>query len=149
MNNMLFDRGTKKITAILDFDWSYVSNPFDEFTSLLSDIGCNIGHEDNKINAAILSGDFTTPPANLSEDSTSKWEVLKAWNTTMKKNGVASPSDIKGVDKIRDMMRFQTLLCPFQLGNELMLKQIDDTKKAELRAKTEADLVQWLEKHGF
>lgn len=30
-----------------------------------------------------------------------------------------------------------------------MLKQIDDEKKAELRVKTEADLMQWLEKHGF
>ena len=65
------------------------------------------------------------------------------------KRGVVSPSDIKDVDKIRDMVRLQTLLCPFQLGNEFMLKQMDDEKKAELRAKTEADLVQWLEKHRF
>jgi hypothetical protein len=146
---MLFDKGTKKITAVLDFDWSYVSNPFDEFMSLLSELGCNITHADNKINAAILSGDFTPPSANLDEESTKKWEVAKAWDTAMRKIGVVSPSDIKGVDKICDMVRLQTLLCPFQLGNESMLKQMDDEKKAELWAKTEADLVQWLEKHGF
>jgi hypothetical protein len=146
---MLFDKGTKKITAVLDFDYSYVSNPSDEFMSLLSDLGCNITHADNKINAAILSGDFTTPPANLDEESTKKWEVAKAWNTAMKKSGVVSPSAIKGVDKIRDMERLQRLLCPWQLGSEFMLKQMDDEKKAELRAKTEADLVKWLEKHGF
>jgi hypothetical protein len=146
---MLFDKVTKKITAVLDFDWSFVSNPFEEFMSLLNDLGCNITHADNKINAAMLSGDFTTPPANLDEESTKKWEVTKAWNTAMKKSGVVSPSDMKGVDKIRDMVRLETLLCPFQLSSESMLKQMDDEKKAELLVKTEADLVQWLEKHGF
>jgi predicted GTPase len=146
---MLFDKDTKKITAILDFDWSYVSNPFDEFTSLLSDLGCNITHADNEINAAILSGDFTTLPANLDEKSTKQWEVAKVWNTAIKKSSAVSPSDMKGVDKIRDMVRLQTLLCPFELGSESMLKQMDDEKKARLRAETEANLVQLLEKYGF
>jgi hypothetical protein len=58
---MLFNKGTKKITAVLDFDCSYISNPFDEFMYLLSDLGCNITRSDDKISAAILSGDFTTP----------------------------------------------------------------------------------------
>jgi hypothetical protein len=146
---MLFDKDTKKITAVLDFDWSYVSNPFDEFTSLLGDLGCNVTHADNEINAAILSGDFTKQPANLDEKSTKQWEVAKVWNAAIKKSGVVSPGDIKGVDKIRDMERLQTLLCPFDLGSESMLKQMDDEKKAELPAKTEANLVQLLEKHGF
>jgi hypothetical protein len=44
----------------------------------------------------------------------------------MNKGGIVSPSDIKGVDKIRDMVRLQTLLCPFPLGNGFMLKQMDD-----------------------
>ena len=67
----------------------------------------------------------------------------------MEKSGVVSPRHIKGVDGIRDIVRFQTLLYPFQLGNESMLKQMGDEKKAELLAKTEADLVQWLAKYGF
>jgi hypothetical protein len=77
------------------------------------------------------------------------WEVAKAWNAAMKKSGVVSPSDMKGMDKIHDMWRLQTLLCPWQLVDEFTLKQMDDEKKAELRAKVEADLVQLLEKLGF
>jgi hypothetical protein len=146
---MLFDKSTKKITTMLDFDWSCISNPFDEFKSLLSDLGCNITDTDDEINAASLSGDFTTPPADLDEKSTQKWEIVKAWNTAMKKCGVESPSRTKGVYKIRDMARLHRLLCPGQLVDEVMLKQMDHEKQAELRAKAEADLLQWLEKHGF
>ena len=146
---MLFDKDTKKVTAVLDFDWSYVSNPLDAFLNGLGDIDGNVSLEDAHIEAAILSGDFTTPSVVLDEESAKQWEACKAWNTAMKKSGVISPSDIKGADKIRDLLRLQRLLCPFKLGNASMLKQMNAEEKAELRAKTEADLVQWLEKHGF
>ena len=39
---MLFDKGTKKITALLDFDFTYASNPFKEFTMRLGELGCNV-----------------------------------------------------------------------------------------------------------
>lgn len=146
---MLFNKDTKKITAVVDFDWSYISNPLDEFMCSLQDVGGNIRHEDKKIEAAILSGDFTSPPANLDEESAKKWQIAKAWNTAMKKCGVVSQSDIRGVAEIRGLLHLQALLCPYQLGNESMLKQLDDEKRAEMRAKTEEDLIQWLEKHGF
>lgn len=146
---MLFDKNTKQITAVLDFDWASISNPFKEFLSGLNDIGGNISGIDDKIEAAILSGDFTMPPADRDDTSTKRWETAKVWHTLMKNTGVITPSDINSVNKIYDMLQFHRLLCPFQLGNEFMLKQIDDEKKAGLRAKTEADLVQWLEKHGF
>jgi hypothetical protein len=147
---MLFDKGTKRITAVVDFDFSQVSNPSEEFMILLNELGCNIAAgADNKIKAAILSGDFTTPTANLDEEYTKKWEVAKAWNTAMKKSGVVSPSDIKGVNEILEMSRFGDLLCPWQLNYEPTLERMGDEEKAEWRAKTEADLVQWLEKYGF
>lgn len=159
-NNMLFDKDTKKITAILDFDWSYISHPFHEFPSALNDLGCNIplNHGDNSIPAALLSGNFPTPaPADGLDEkgeeegalAEEKWQVAKAWHAAMKKSGVVAPSDIPGTDKILDLTRFQSFLAPYQLGNADELKKMDGAKQAELRAKTEADLVQWLEKHGY
>jgi len=71
---MLFDKDTKGITAILDYNWSYVSHPFDEFMFHLNDISCNITQEDNDLNTAIISGDFTSP-ANLNEESAKKWDI--------------------------------------------------------------------------
>jgi hypothetical protein len=143
---MLFDKDTQKITAVLDFDWSCVSHPFDEFFGLLYDIGCNISEKDNDISSALVSGDFTTPPAN--KESAENWEVAKAWNAAMKKIGVLSPSDMKGVAGILDFMRFQIMLCPWELGSS-EFKKMDDEKQAEVLAKREADLVEWLEKYGY
>ena len=146
---MLFDKRTKKVTAILDFDFCCVCNPFDEFWTILSDLGCNITNKDDVINAAIISGDFTIPPKNPDEESANRWKHAKAWNAAMKKMGVVSSSDIDGADRIRDMALLQTLLCPFQLSSENSLRKMDDAEKAELRANTEADLDQWLKKHGL
>lgn len=148
MNNMLFDKNTKRITAVLDFDWSSVSHPFDEFVSGLHDIGGNIAHENKKIEAAILSGDFSTSPNDLDEESTRPWEVAKAWNMAMK-TGVLSLSDIEGVDQMLDILRLQGLVSPFRLCNASMLEKIGEEEKVELRAKAEADLIEWLEKYGF
>ena len=146
---MLFDKDTKRITAILYFDWASVSHPFDEFMSCLYDIGVNISYENNAIDAAIISGDFTEPPTNLDEDFAKRWEISRAWNTAMKKSDMVSPSDIKGAGKIYDIMRLQRLLCPYQLSKASMPKEVDNERRAELLAQPEANLIQWLEKYGF
>lgn len=143
---MLFDKGTKKITAVLDFDWSCISNPFEEFLSLLSDIGCNVTLGDNKVTAAILSGDFSTPP---DDEPTEKWEMAKAWYTAMSKSGVVPPCDMKGVEQIRDMLRLQTLLYPSKIVHSSKLAQMDDERKTELRGEAERELVGWLGRYGF
>ena len=66
----------------------------------------------------------------------------------MKRNGVASPSDIDGAHEICDLPRFQRPVCPFQLGNLSTLRQLDEEKTEKLGAKAEAILVSWLERHG-
>lgn len=102
----------------------------------------------DQVKAAILSGDFTLP-SDLDEESSKEWHVFKAWNTAMKNNGVVTPSDMEGVDGILELMRLQSLLSPYRLRDGPMLGEMADKEKVELRAKAEADLVQWLEKHGF
>lgn len=146
---MLYDKGTKAITAILDFDWAHVSNPFEEFATILGDIGCNVTEADNDVNRAMLSGNFAKPPAGPDEESTKRWELAEMWSKAMRRESVICPSDIKGAEGILDIFRLHTLLCPYPLGNENKLKMLDDAKKVELRAKAEVDLVLWLEKYGF
>ncbi|UNI22175.1 hypothetical protein JDV02_008088 [Purpureocillium takamizusanense] len=150
-NNMLFDKATNKITAILDFDWSFVSHPFDEFTSSLSDLGGKVTlDDDDEVERAILSGDFFAGIAEEPKEKKDKWQLAKTFSAAMQEARVTRPSDmLGGADKIRDLLLFQGMLCPFRLGNEFMLKQLDDAKKAELRDETEARLVKWLENHGF
>lgn len=114
-----------------------------------SHTGGNIGDEDTEITRAILSGNFTAPPANLDEESAKEWELAKKWNSLLQDSTALAPSQINGVDEIRDLMRFQRLLCPYRLSSVSALEDLDDEKRIELHVKAEADLVGWLEKHGF
>ena len=89
------------------------------------------------------------PPADLDEESTQEWELAKTWNTVLQESTALAPSQIKGVDAIRDLIQFQRLLCPYRLSSVSALDELDDEKNFELRAKAEAELMEWLEKHGF
>ncbi|GAO17456.1 hypothetical protein UVI_02052050 [Ustilaginoidea virens] len=146
-NNMLFDKDTKEISALVDFDWCTVSNPLDEFL-YPNGLGCNITFGQTEIDLALLSGDFDQPP-DTEEVKSAHWETARAWNAALDKVGATSPSRIKGARQIYDMLRLKDLLCPQKLSNASALARLDDEKKAELRAKTEADIVEWLDKHGF
>lgn len=148
-NNMLFDTDSNKITAILDFDFSVVSNPFDEYLTSFTDLGGCVGNLTDEIEAAILKGDFSSPPAELSEYVKREWELADTWKSIAKKNGVLSPSEMKGADQIMELIQFQNLLCPHRLSDAFMLEKMNETERAELRAKTQAKIVQWLAKYGF
>lgn len=115
----------------------------------LSDIGGNVCDEDTRITRAILSGDSTTPPADLDKESTKEWGLAKTWNTVLRESAALAPSQIQGVNEIRDLMHLQRLLYPYQLHSASSLEEIDDEKMANLRAKVETDLLEWLKKHGF
>ncbi|KAK0391597.1 hypothetical protein NLU13_1097 [Sarocladium strictum] len=151
LNNMMLDTETKRLTAIVDFDWSYVSNPVDEFISGLTDFGGNIGNERHKFHKSILLGSFDIIPSSAKGDEKSKseWETAKIWNEAMKTQGCIRPCEIEGVEQVFDLMKFQKLLCPFQLSSERELGEMTEEAKAELRAKTEAGLVEWLKQHGY
>jgi hypothetical protein len=88
-------------------------------------------------------------PTGLDEATTRKWEAVKMWKTAIKKNIMLDPGEMNGVDGIRDILRFQALLCPYQLMSEYSLKQMDEQRRVEVRGQTERELVQWLEKYGF
>lgn len=114
-----------------------------------SDVGGNLGDEDTIITRAILSDDFTTPPDGVDEEQAKEWELAKIWNSALQESTALAPSQIGGVDGIRDLMRFQRLLCPYRLRSASAMKDIDDQARNELLAEAEADLLGWLEKHGF
>lgn len=114
----------------------------------LTDIGGNVSDEDTGISRAILSGDFSTSPADLDEESAKDWELAMTWNAVLRESAALAPSQIDGVDRIRDLMRLQRLLCPYRLSSASALEEFDAEKRAELRANAESDLLKWLEKHG-
>lgn len=145
-----------EITAVLDFDFAHVIHPFEQFhtMSFTTDLGYSLGGSSaDSVEAALISGDFTTEPNDLEFD---EWNVAKNWNEVL---GFLAPSNIKGVDGIVDLLQLQNLLYPHRLSMEHMsmehmskecnLATFEDEKKKKLQAAAEAKLLKWLEKHGF
>ncbi|KYK56499.1 hypothetical protein DCS_03499 [Drechmeria coniospora] len=148
MNNMLFDNTTKRITALLDFDWACVSHPCDEYLSGLWDIGGGIHDEVQKFQSSIITGDYSSPPSDLSDEELEEWKVSRAWNSAISKARATRPSTIAGVKGIQALQELGNLLCPFSLGNEVMLKRMPDEEKSKKKEDTENQILEWLLKHS-
>lgn len=149
MNNMLYDGTTGRITAILDFDWSIVTHPADEFLTGLWDIGGGI-HEDNEfMQEELLTGIFDSALAGLSEEDTQKWEVGKLWNKALAERKAIRPCDIEGVRGIQELRKLESMLCPFHLSNEVMLKRMNEEVRTQKKSETGEVIKKWLDVHGF
>ncbi|ETS74001.1 hypothetical protein PFICI_13867 [Pestalotiopsis fici W106-1] len=147
MNNFLFDVTSKRITAILDFDWAAVTHPADEFFTGLWDLGGGFDDRTAHMTSNILQGDFEEMPPNLDDKGLEAFGIAKAWNEAVASTGAARPSSIEKMDKILALRELETLLCPFALGNEMMLKRISDEQKALKRQDTEAQIIEWFSRH--
>ncbi|KAI1458493.1 hypothetical protein F4805DRAFT_140969 [Annulohypoxylon moriforme] len=148
LNNVLYDSTTKRITSILDFDWSAVTHPCDEFLTGLWDIGGGIHERNEKFLPMLLSGDFSTEPEGLSADEARKWEVAKAWDKAIAEASAIRPSDITGVNRIQALKDLEDSLCPFELANEVMLKRKSDEEKLKKKNEIEKKILKWLETYG-
>lgn len=147
MNNMLYDRTMKRITALLDFDWSSVTHPCDEFLAGLWDIGGGTHKSIRQLEPMILSGDFSAQPEGLSDEDLRMWEIAKTWSSSITRKGAVRPSSITGVDRIQALRDFADLLCPFALSSEVMLKRISDEKQGRQKAEAENKIAKLLDSH--
>lgn len=142
MNNVLYDKSTKRITALLDFDWASITHPCEEFLSGLWDVGGGIHERVGNLQSSILSGNFGLEPEGVPQENIHKWKVAKAWDDALLQNGATRPSDIAGVGGIKKLKELEDLICPFVLGCEFFanrlseeerLKKMDDTADAILK----------------
>jgi aminoglycoside phosphotransferase (APT) family kinase protein len=149
MNNMLYDKATKRLTAVLDFDWSCVAHPAEEFLTGLWDIGGGLSDRVGKLLPNILSGNFPLPPEDASDDEKRNWEVAKAWNVALATRGAIRPSAIAGISQVQALAHLEQLLCPFDLASPVMLKRRSDEDNAKRLADVEKEINDWFEVHGF
>lgn len=162
---MLFDPVTGQITGVLDFDFSYVGHPADEFLAYsFSDMGCSLGQASPALRHAILSGDFTfhgagaesiksntTAGGKESQDDADTFAVASAFFTALADKGGYVPSNIAGMETLEALRDVEAMLAPFALSMLVMIeraraKGVDlDAKRAEAEEK----LVEWLEGMGY
>lgn len=132
LNNMLFDRQTKKITALLDFDLASIANPADEFFNGLMDVGGGLIDEPAGLLTCILSGDFTRQPENVSQAEIEKWHLAKAWQDVSKREMTVTPSCIQGVGQLLNLHQMLLELHVPMLPNEGKGKRKLDQRDSNL-----------------
>ncbi|KAJ3496688.1 hypothetical protein NLG97_g2473 [Lecanicillium saksenae] len=147
-NNMLYDATSKKITALLDFDWSVVTHPAEEFFSGFRDIGGCIQDEPKGFQAAILANDFSSRPESLTEEENQQWRNAKDWSAAAGRNDVRLPSDIAGVEKIKTLHDFSDAICPFELSSAVMLRRLSEEAKAKKMKEVRETITEFLDNHN-
>ncbi|KAH6643261.1 hypothetical protein BKA67DRAFT_131810 [Truncatella angustata] len=124
MNNMLFDKESKRVTALLDFDFSRVTHPVHEYFTGLWDLGGGWVHSnDEKLHRAVVTGNFEARDEATSPEDKVVWEVAKAWNSALNARGVLRPSQIGGIEKLERLRQFEEALAPFHLSSTVRLER--------------------------
>lgn len=149
---MLYDGTSKKITGLLDFDWSVITHLAEEFCSGFGDIGGSVMDSHRALVEFIVSNDFGARPGGglmTEKEDIDRWDIGKAWSTTAAKNGVTLPSDIAGIKSIKAMHDFSTALCPFALSCEPMLRRFSEEQRAVKKKAAMAVIKQFLDEQAF
>ena len=151
-DNLLFDPETLQITAILDFDWSYIGSSADEFLRSFSDLSGKLPgpfHKDPEMSAlreALLQG-FPDPLPQ--SESTISWEVAKAWDDELDRRNIQRPRTIKGIDALSGVFWLSQQICPFLLCDPTVLKYRTSSQKERDREEAEKLLIKYLDMNGF
>lgn len=148
--NILFDAEGKRITALLDFDFACVTHPCHEFfTGFQSDLGGGIPPENwELLEKAVLSGNFDKVPEGLPEEKKGLWEIAKTWDGALASRGIIRPSEIAGLEGLRDLKTLVDLVCPMMLSHPMFLKRTPVEAQEKRRGVNEDKIVQMLDKYG-
>ncbi|WQF77167.1 Putative aminoglycoside phosphotransferase, protein kinase-like domain superfamily [Colletotrichum destructivum] len=153
MNNVLFDSATNKITGLVDFDFSYISHPYQEIVASFSDVGGNIiedrgpDYTEGRLPKALLTGSFEVK--DLPAEACEVWEIAKAWDAALAARNTLKPRTIAGVSVLAQLAKLEGLLCPFKVAHPVFLKNMTSEKIAEERAAAEEASVTCLGSLGF
>lgn len=142
--NMLFDKETKKITGLVDFDFACVSHPAQEFLTSFADIGGGLGESPGGdpsgglLREAILTGDFGS--VNVPEEARSKWATASFWGSTLRDRGLWRPSNIAGIRALVRLKQLESRIARFRLIHPHFLKNKTPEQIAEDKRKAEEAL---------
>ncbi|KFZ05787.1 hypothetical protein V501_08022 [Pseudogymnoascus sp. VKM F-4519 (FW-2642)] len=153
-NNILFDPKSNRITALIDYDFSYISHPSYEFLRSFDGAGGQFrGWSTDEASDAIalrhakLHG-FPSPLPPTTKDGV-KWDVVKAWEDELEKLDVKRPRNMRGIDKIADVDTVLRSILPWRVSNSDILRLQSDEVIITYRNDNEAQLSGLLSRLGF
>jgi hypothetical protein len=151
---LLFDPGSGRITALLDYDFASILHPMYEFLRSFDGAGGQFlgwsGDEstgDITLRNAKLKG-FPFPLPATKEDGI-QWDIAKAWEDELEKLNVKRPSTIQGIDKVADVDALLRAVLPWHISNPDFLAMQPDGAVEYFRDRGEQQLIRLLNYLGF
>jgi hypothetical protein len=153
LENILFDPETLQVTALLDFDFSHIASPGDEFFYSFVDFhGLIPGPlEDAKmerLRLAQLDGFKMKNVEDPDEASDVTWKTARMWQAAIENAGVKSPADIKGVGELAAIYWFLLDICPPYFLMPRWLKRKTEEEQLASKTQTQANLDKYLRRWG-
>lgn len=153
MNNMLYNPATRRVSALLDFDWAAVAHPAHEFFSGLHDLQGSTHPANPALQSAVLTGAFepsnstnnitaTTarPDASDANEHAKAWALARSWDASLLRASGLRPSSLAGITTLESLRALEDLIAPFALCNTVMVGRAPAEKLHAARADTEAKL---------
>ncbi|KAK4442929.1 kinase-like domain-containing protein [Podospora aff. communis PSN243] len=166
LHNLLFDPPTNTITALIDFDFSHVASQADEYFYSLDTLHSLVfpptidDPSMVSLRNALLHG-FPQNPAVLvptgaaskegdeSDDSAVDWQLAAAADEAFADAGVKRPSEMPGIDELSVLYWFIQDVSPPLFFLKRWRSRASPEKVEMIRAGTQANLEQSLERWGY
>lgn len=144
---------TRRITALLDYDFACILHPSYEFLCSFGGFGKLGGwsSDENSEQAALRKAKIQGSPSPLPPSTKDgvEWDVAKAWEEEMKKLDVKRPSIIKGIDKVADADSILQAVLPWRVSNADILRLQSEETILRCRDENEQELIRMLCRLGF
>ncbi|KAK9313394.1 hypothetical protein V1524DRAFT_417268 [Lipomyces starkeyi] len=154
--NLLFDKSSFRLTAVLDFDFSHIGSPISEWLFSFWDLGGILpGSADpiGPIRSWLLNGfpsdDSIAHDENDDGKEESTWMITAAWDKALAEAGVKKPSTIRGAGDTADVWWFSQEICqPYWFIEDLIGKKTPE-KLNEMQMTSEQMLDMYLVQWGY
>ena len=154
VENILVDPETLEVIGLLDFDFTHIASPCDEyFYSFMDFHGLVPGPCEDKemetLRMAQLSGfkDFELPVR--AGEAGVDWTVARMWQEAMKRFGVNAPSDIQGVGELAAIYLFLLDVCPpYFLLSRWQKRRTEEQQEAS-KKEIQVNLDRYLKRRGY
>jgi hypothetical protein len=153
--NALFNAETLKLTALLDFDFSYVSHPADDYFRTLGTMFGQfptgpvalLSPADQTLRKAMLDG-FPAADVPVMKDPVED-RIARFWDAELERLDVLRPRKIANIAQLSELHWLADNIAPFVLCLPGMIKRIGPEAAENKRKDAETRLLQWLETKGF
>lgn len=154
--NLLFDKESKRITALLDYDFASVASQGDEYFYSFSSLGglvpppsitCKDAEDMKVLRQSLLQG-FAADAASKTSEWVN-WKLAVMFNEELAKAGAERPQDIAGIGQLSAVYWFiQDISPPFFFLKKWRVRKTPEQVES-IRKRTQGQLEAYLANWGF